>query len=102
MRDNFERFGAMKLGINKPDWSGIALTMYNALRIICVGYEGIIVTERQQAHRSLADFVCTNLARSRSEMCVLLADGSVDQHILTHVFGLPNVHFMADHWHLFD
>ena len=52
MRDNFERFGgfvavdAMKRGINNLDWPYMALTMYNELPMICVGCEGIIISER--------------------------------------------------------
>ena len=109
MRDSFERFGgfisidAMKRGINKFLWPYVAITMYNEMESICVGCEGIICTEREEAYRALIDFVLdSSPKRARSQIYVLSADGFVSQDIVTNKFNLPNAVFMADQWHLFD
>ena len=60
------------------------------------------MSELQQACKALVDFACDNSSRFRSETHILEVDGAVDHHLLTNVFGLPNAHLMAGHWHLFD
>ena len=110
MRDNFERFGgfialdAMKRKLNTLLWPYIALTMYNEMNMICVACEGIFISERQEAYNAILNFVCQyeNSSRSRNDIYVLAADGAIDQDIVTNNFQLPNCHFMADQWHLFD
>ena len=63
MRDSFEQFGgfisidAMKRGINKFLWPYIAITMYNEMESICVGCEGIVCTEREEAYKAMVEFV---------------------------------------------
>ena len=49
MRDNFERFGGyisldtMKRAINKWLWPYMSVVMYNEMRMVCLGCEGIVV-----------------------------------------------------------
>ena len=92
----------MKRGINQLDWTYMCVTMCNEMPMIFVGREGIIVSERHQSYKVLVEFVCDNSSRFRSETHILESDGVVDQHILTNVFGLPNAHLIADHWHLLN
>lgn len=110
MRDNFERFGgfialdAMKREINSLLWPYMAITMYNELEMICLACEAIVITERKEAYKALINFVCDEKHSSRlhKDVSVLTADGAVNQNIVTHDFLLPNAHFMADQWHMFD
>lgn len=110
MRDNFERFGgfialdAMKRELNSLLWPYMAISMYNELGMICLGCEAIVITERKEAYKGLINFVCDEKYSSHlhKDVSVLTADGAVTQNIVTHNFLLPNAHFMADQWHLFD
>ena len=59
MRDNFDRFGefvsidAMKRGLNKLLWSCVFVIMYNEMEQVCVGCEGIIFSERDEAYTAM-------------------------------------------------
>ena len=63
MRDNFERFGAyisldmMKRAIDKWLWTYMPVAMYNELKKMCIGCEGILCGERADAY----EFMCTFL-----------------------------------------
>ena len=110
MRDNFERFGrfvdidAMKRGTTDLICPYMAITMCNELNLICLGCEGIVMVERSEASKAMVFFVLdSNLSsRSHKEMHVVAADGAVNQNVVRDVFKLPNAHFIADQWHLFD
>ena len=85
-------------------WPHVAITMCNELNMACVGCEGIVIAERGEACKALLNFVLdTNFSsRSHQQIYVLAADGAVNQKIVRDTFLLPNAHFMADQWHLFD
>jgi hypothetical protein len=56
MRDNFERFGnfvcvdSMKRELNTYAWPYMAISMYNEMDLVCVGCEGIMCSEREEAY----------------------------------------------------
>ena len=57
MRKNFELFGSflsvdvMKRDTNKLLWPYMAVTMYNEMDSVCVGCEGMVLSEREEAYR---------------------------------------------------
>ena len=62
MRMNFELYGgyisvdAMKRDINTLLWPYMATSMWNDLNEVCVGCEGIILSEREEAYKAMLDF----------------------------------------------
>ena len=62
MRMNFELFGgyisvdAMKRELNTLLWPYMATSMWNELNQVCVGCEGIVLSEREEAYNALLDF----------------------------------------------
>jgi len=108
MRDNFERFGGficldvMKRGINKLLWPYLAVAMYNDLEQVCVGCEAIVCAERKEAYDFVVKFMCRNSpGRPTEDVYVVAGDGFFNQKMIES-FGLPNAHFVADYYHLFD
>ena len=62
MRMNFELYGgyvsvdAMKRDINTLLWPYMATSMWNELNQVCVGCEGIMLSEREEAYKAMLDF----------------------------------------------
>lgn len=62
MRMNFELYGgyvsvdAMKRDINTLLWPYMAVSMWNDLNEVCVGCEGIMLSEREEAYKAMLDF----------------------------------------------
>ena len=107
MRDNMERFGsflgidAMKRGINSLLWPYVLIALYNELEQVCLGAEGIVVTEREEAYQAIICFALKNAPKlTPDKVYVVTADGFCDQKMVTEVFCLPNACYMADRWHL--
>ncbi len=63
MRQNFELFGSyicldfMKRALNSLLWPYVSVTMYNELRKICVGCEGILLGEKLPMYKFLCRFL---------------------------------------------
>ena len=107
MRDNFERFGGyisldtMKRAINKWLWPYMSVVMYNEMRTVCIGCEGIMVGEREAAYQFMCDFVLENSPGRRAEdVSVVTGDGFFNQSMV-HKFGFTEASFIADWHHLF-
>lgn len=62
MRMNFELYGgylsvdAMKRDLNTLLWPYMATSMWNELNQVCVGCEGILLSEREEAYKALLEF----------------------------------------------
>ena len=62
MRMNFELYGgyiavdAMKRDLNTLLWPYMATSMWNELNQVCVGCEGILFSEREEAYKALLEF----------------------------------------------
>ena len=62
MRMNFELYGgylsvdAMKRDINTLLWPYMATSLWNDLNEVCVGCEGILLSEREEAYKAMLDF----------------------------------------------
>ena len=62
MRMNFELYGgylsvdAMKRDLNTLLWPYMATSMWNELNQVCVGCEGILLSEREEAYKALLNF----------------------------------------------
>ena len=106
MRQNFESFGgfisvdAMKRDINTLLWPYIATTMYNEMDSICVGCEGIVLSEREEAYEAMLKFQIENSRRTRDEVYGIACDGFLNQSIINR-FGFIKTKFIIDYWHLF-
>jgi len=107
MRDNYERFGGyisldtMKRGINKWLWPYMAVVMYNEMKSVCLGCEGIMIGEKEGAY----DFMCKFLikcspGRNPEDVHVVAGDGFFGQQMIVK-FGFVNAKFIADWHHLF-
>ena len=107
MRKNFELFGgfccvdAMKRDLNTLLWPCVAVTMYNELDSVCVGCEGIVLSEREEAYKAMLDFQVNHSRRKRNEVYGISSDGFLNQSII-HRFGFKNTIFVMDYWHLFN
>ena len=66
MRDNFEQFGGFisldttKRAINKWLWLYMSVTMYNEMRMLCLGCEAITCGERVGAYEFMCQFLIKN------------------------------------------
>ena len=106
MRHNFELFGsyisvdAMKRDINVLLWPYMAVTMLNELGNVCVGCEGIMLSEREEAYQAMLDFQTNHTRRSKHEVYGISADGILNQQVVDK-FGFSNAKYVADYWHLF-
>ena len=106
MRKNFELFGgficvdAMKRDINTLLWPYMATTMYNEMNCICVGCEGIVLSEREEAYEAMLNFQIDNSRRSKDDVYGIACDGFLNQSIINR-FGFKNTKFVLDYWHLF-
>ena len=106
MRKNFELFGsficvdAMKRDINTLIWPYMATTMYNEMNSVCVGCEGIVIGEREEAYNSMLDFQVRYSRRSKSEVKAISSDGFLSQPIIEGM-GFTTTKFIIDFWHLF-
>ena len=106
MRKNFELFGssicvdAMKRDINKMGMPYIAVTMHNEMNRVCVGCEGIVLAEREEAYAALIDFQTKFSRRKKDNIFAFSADGFLSQAFVDKI-GLTNATFVMDHYHLF-
>ena len=106
MRNNFELFGsfvsvdAMKRDLNTLLWPYVAVTMYNEMDCVCVGCEGIVLSEREEAYKEMLNFQVTHSRRKKEEVYGISADGFLNQRIINE-FGFTNTVFVMDYWHLF-
>lgn len=108
MRSNFELFGdyvcldSMQRKLNQLHWPYISLTMRNEMEQVCVGAEGIVASEREEAYEFLLNFIVDNSpGRDKTKVYVLSGDGFFTQKMV-HDWGFENTHFVNDHWHLFE
>ena len=86
MRDNFERFrrficlDMMKFGITKLLWPYVIVEMYNYLKEICIGYEGIILVERIEGYEFVLHFMFNQTpARSKKKVYIVSGDRIFDE-----------------------
>ena len=106
MRMNFEKFGgficvdAMKRDLNTLLWPYVAITMHNEMGSICVGCEGIVLSERVEAYHAMLEFQVSNSRRKKEEVYGIAADGFLDQDTINR-FGFVRTRFVMDYWHLF-
>ena len=107
MRMNFEMYGgyvsvdAMKRDINTLLWPYMATSMWNYLNQVCVGCEGILLSEREEAYKALLDFQVRYSRRSKDEVYGIACDGFLNQDSI-HKMGFTNTRYVSDHWHLFN
>ena len=106
MRHNFELFGsyisvdAMKRDINYLLWPYMAVTMLNEMGNVCVGCEGIMLSEREEAYEAMLNFQINNTRRTKDEVHGLSADGILNQEVIER-FGFSKTKYVSDYWHLF-
>ena len=106
MRNNFELYGgfvcvdAMKRDLNTLLWPYVAVTMYNEMDSVCVGCEGIVLSEREEAYQAMLEFQVKYSRRKKDEVYGISADGFLNQKII-HGFGFNKTKFVMDYWHLF-
>ena len=69
---------------------------------MCVAYEAIICSEREELYNAMIQFVLKNSKRRTNEnIHVIAADGFINHNCVTNKFGLPNATYTCDTWHLF-
>ena len=90
----------MKRDINSLLWPYIATTMYNEMNCVCVGCEGIVLSEREEAYEAMLNFQIENSRRTRDEVYGISCDGFLNQSIINR-FGFHKTKFIIDYWHLF-
>ena len=102
MRDNFEKFGGyvsldtMKRAINKWLWPYMAITMYNELNQMCLGCEGIMCGEREDAYRFMCAFVLKySPGRLAVDVYAVAGDGFFSQQMIED-FGFIAAKFIMD------
>ena len=84
MRNNFELYGgfvcvdAMKRDLNTLLWPYVAVTMYNEMDSVCVGCEGIVLSEREEAYQAMLEFQVKYSRRKKDEVYGISADGFLD------------------------
>ena len=77
--------------------------MYNEMEQVCVGCEGIVCPEIDEAYIAMMNFIISNSPkRKRENIYVVAANGFVTQYTISEKFQTPNVIYMAVQWHLFD
>lgn len=92
----------MQRKINHLHWPYISLTMRNEMEQVCVGAEGIVASEREEAYAFLLNFIIDNSpGHDKSNVYALSGDGFFSQSMI-HDWGFRNMHFISDHWHLFE
>ncbi len=108
MRRNFELFGdfvgldMMKRGINTLLWPYFSLAMYDEMKKVCIGCEGILCGEREDMYQFACNFMKSHCpGRSLSDVGAVAADGFFDQDLVQKL-GFVNAHFILDQWHLLD
>ena len=108
MRSNFELFGdfigldMMKRGINTLLWPYFSMAMYDEMKKVCIGCEGILCGEREDMYQFACNFMAVNApGRTLSEVIAVVADGFFDQELIRKL-GFGNAYFIQDQWHLLD
>ena len=107
MRKNFELYGGffsvdtMNRDINILLWPYMATTMHNDMGQVCVGCEGIIISEREEAYEAMLNFQAENSRRKKTDVYGISADGFLSQDIIRR-FGFTSATFVMDYWHLFN
>jgi hypothetical protein len=108
MRRNFELFGdfvgldMMKRGINTLLWPYFSLAMYDEMKKVCIGCEGILCGEREDMYQFACNFMKVHSpGRLLSDVHAVAADGFFDQDLIQKL-GFINAHFILDQWHLLD
>ena len=86
VRDNFERFGGfisldtMKQANDKWLWPYMSVAMYNKMRMLCLGCEGIMCGERADAYEFMSRFLIKNLPdRPLEDVNAVAGDGLFNQ-----------------------
>ena len=75
--------------------------MYNELKKMCIGCEGIMYGERDDAYAFMCVFLLANSpGRTPEEVHVVAGDGFFNQ-IVINEFGSPNAKFVSDWFHSF-
>ena len=74
--------------------------MYNEMDSVCVGCEGIVLSEREEAYRAMLDFQVKYSRRTKDQVYGISSDGFLNQRII-HEFGFKTTVFVMDYWHLF-
>eukprot|EP00956_Cyclotella_meneghiniana_P039965 scaffold183952_cov43-Cyclotella_meneghiniana.AAC.1 len=109
MRDNFERFGRysaldmMKRGINTILWPYVAVSMYNELRKICMGCEGIVSGEKKQTYKFVSVFLGKYTpGRPLSEVSIVAGDEFFNQEMIEYLglgkkFGVTGHNLLKNH-----
>ena len=70
---------------------------------MCVAYEAIICSEREELYNAMIQFVLKNSKRrTNKNIHVIATDEFINQDCVTNEFRLPNATYMCDTWHLFD
>lgn len=107
MRDNYERFGgyisldSMKRGINKWLWPYMAVVMYNEMKNVCLGCEGIMIGEKEGAYNFMCKFLIEKSpGRDAEDVNVVAGDGFFGQELISQ-FGFTKAKFVTDWHHLF-
>eukprot|EP00956_Cyclotella_meneghiniana_P040909 scaffold208956_cov35-Cyclotella_meneghiniana.AAC.1 len=92
----------MKRGINTILWPYVAVSMYNELRKICVGCEGIVSGEKKETCKFVSDFLAKYTpGRPLSEVSIVAGDEFFNQEMIEYL-GFVNAKYIKDHFHLFD
>ena len=106
MSCNFELFGdfigldMMKWGINTLLWPYFSVAMYDEMKKVCIGCEGIMCGECKDMCQFVCDFMGEHSSlHPLSTVLVVAADGFYDQDLIEKL-GFINSHFISDQWHL--
>jgi hypothetical protein len=68
----------------------------------CLGSEGIIISERDDAYKFIIDRTVemAGKIRTKEEIYCISGDSFFDQQTI-HSWGCPNAKFITDYWHYF-
>ena len=108
MHCNFELFSGylsldmLKCGLNTLLWPYVAVTMYDEMKKLCIGCEGILWGEKVDMYNFVARFLkeCAP-GLQLSSVAIVAGDGFFDQQMIVD-FEFVNAMFLMDHFHLYD
>jgi hypothetical protein len=109
MRENFIKFGsyicldAMKRELNTFLWHYFGTALINDVGMNCLGSEGILISEREDAYKFIINSTIemAGFHRPHDQIYCISGDGFFNQQSLEE-WGCVNAKYITDYWHLFE
>jgi hypothetical protein len=109
MRENFIKFGsyicldAMKRELNTFLWHYFGTALINDVGMDCLGSEGILISEREDAYKFIINSTVEMAGNHRplDQIYCISGDDFFNQQSLLD-WGCINAKYITDYWHLFE